>query len=219
MVVDVGPASDEFDAGRRLVVPELKRLGVRKIDLLVLTHDDQDHIGGLGAVMEAFSVGRLVVGASVRSGIRDSLGSVPVEQLDGALIATVGEGKVRLVSGPGGSDNDSSVFCSIDVLGHVIVSSGDGSAEYERNMLHVLTGPVEVMKANHHGSDDSNSTIWLKQIYPRYVVIPVGRTNTYGHPGEETLGRLDGVGARVLRTDRDGSVRFDFRGGRWELAD
>ncbi|MCH8979649.1 MAG: MBL fold metallo-hydrolase [Armatimonadetes bacterium] len=220
VLVDVGPKSDTFDAGARLVVPELRRLGVRQIDCLVLTHPDSDHVGGLGAVMRRYRVGRVVVSAAFQRDENmlawlEGAGVTPeqVAWLNGPAVAELGGITLTLAPPPFGvetSDNDRSLFVRIDVGAGSVAMSGDAGMEVEK----AIGGDwdVQVLKAGHHGSNGSTGVQWLGATTPEVVVASCGRRNTYGHPHPDMVQRVQDAGAEFLSTDRDGSVTFVLGG-------
>ena len=219
VLVDVGPKSDTFDAGARLVLPELRRLGVRQIDCLVLTHPDSDHVGGLGAVMRRYRVGRVIVSAAFQRDENmlawlEDAGVAPehVSWLYGPAVAELGGVRLRVApppGGPGTSDNDGSLFVRIDVGAGSVAMSGDAGMKAEQAIVSAgRDWDVQVLKAGHHGSKGSTGAYWLGATTPQAVVASCGRRNTYGHPHDDVVQRVQDAGAEFLRTDRDGSVTF-----------
>lgn len=212
VLFDCGPRTDGFDAGRRIVVPELKRLGVKQINLLVMSHADFDHVGGLESVSDVFPIRRIVTTSEV---VGDSRLAAFFREYEGELVVIEGSGSARLGElslrfwkGKGENDNDRSLAVLGESGGASFLLSGDGEADYERELTSVWKGPVDVVKAGHHGSDGSNSTAWLEWFGPSHWVATVGRGNSYGHPATGAVDRATVTGARVWRTDRDGSVQF-----------
>ncbi len=210
-----GNAWSDFDPGARIVVPALRALGVTRLDLVVATHADADHIGGLPAVLDSVPVQLLAVGvrdeerplfrellsAAVRNG-------VPVRQL------TAGEqlqfGLLRLqVLNPGpvptGEANEDSVALNVFWRGRpVAVLPGEVSMGTEARLAFA---PAGVLGVPHHGSRFSTSERLLRAAGGHTAVISVG-SNNYGHPHESVLQRLEDHGYRVLTTLELGAVRI-----------
>ena len=217
MVVDAAGKTDGFDAGERLAVPELRRLAVDRIDLLVLTHPDADHVGGLAALTFHFRVGAVAVLAHFQGDLA-MLGTLRHAGIDPARVHWVrdpvdlsfGVAQVRLTTAPASlvaSDNDGSMLTRVRVGDGTAVLTGDASDAVE-HWLHGRPGwQTQLLKAGHHGSRSSTSTEWLVQTSPQWVVFSCGRTNRYGHPTAEALQRASKM-AKVLRTDRDGTLTF-----------
>jgi competence protein ComEC len=217
VLVDGGgtPFSD-YDVGREIVVPALRALGVRRLDLVVASHADVDHIEGLQAVLRAVPVGGLVHGVAsdapawralaataraenvplipVRRGNRFSLGDVELHVLH--------PGAEALASA---RPNDESVVLRVDWRGRPwALLAGDVSSEVERTLP---VPPLHLLVAPHHGSAASTGADLLRAARPRDVAISVGR-NRYGHPAEAVLERISSVGATVARTDQSGTLSY-----------
>jgi competence protein ComEC len=219
VLFDVGPKTETLDAGQRIVLPRLAGLGVDTVSLVVLTHPDIDHIGGLSAVLGRFPEARLAVSSAFRShpalvaALREcKRAEKDVVWLGNETEVTVPEGKIWL-SCPGWrvgqNDNDGSVFARITVGGATAVLSGDASSDVEVREIPGHQWPAQVLKAGHHGSATASSGAWLDAVKPRYAVISCGRANRYGHPHASVLERLRSYGVRTMRTDTDGDVIFE----------
>jgi len=232
---------DPYEIGRKLLVPLLKQRGVRELDALVLTHLDEDHIGGAEAVLRSLPVRavvwngtwkdspgavKLLRSASDRgipvyaahAGMRwdiDSTASLdilyPLPQPESAAAPDLLPELDR--------QNESSVVALLTLYGRKFLLTGDVEAPGEASALGriarmepvgrvLLQGPVDVMKAAHHGSKTSTSEAWLAWWKPAETVISVGRRNLYGHPSPLVVGRIEAFGSEVYRTDRDGEVQF-----------
>lgn len=243
IVLDAGPRSRWDDAGVRVVVPFLRDHGARGVELFLLSHPDRDHLGGAGALMDAFRVGRVLdAGNPVPS--PEYLAFLDRVEEEGArwLPARPGDrhrvDEVELLvlgpdpPGPSLADarppNEASVAVRVRVAGTALyVDTGDAPAAGERRLLERWPADsvrAPVLKAGHHGSRTSSDTAWLRAVGPRIVVVSAGAGNRYGHPHPEVLDRLGASGAeRVWRTDRDGRLclevdadgRWRVRGGAW----
>ena len=215
MLVDAGP--DARTAGEA-VVPPLRRLGVKRLDYLVLTHADGDHIGGAPTVMREFAVGTVVhadddlshpvmrevltfareVGVSVRQVERgDALAWHP--QVDLSVLNPPEPGPR--------DDNDRSVVLHLAYRASALLLTGDieASAEGELVASGVLE-PADVLKVPHHGSNSSSTAKFLDAVNPQIAIVSAGRDNAFDHPRDGALRRLRAHGAEVFRTDLAGSV-------------
>ncbi|MBS1709075.1 MAG: MBL fold metallo-hydrolase [Armatimonadetes bacterium] len=217
MVVDVGGKTEHMDAGERLVVPELRRLAVDRIDLLVLTHPDADHVGGLSAVASHFRIGAVAVPAHFQ-GDTTMLGWLRGAGIDPGIVhwvkektdLQVGLASVCLWTAPAaiaGTDNDGSMVTRIRQGRGSVILTGDASSAVEAWLAKQPGWEAQILKAGHHGSRFSASTEWLKHVHPVYTVFSAGRTNTYGHPSLDALERASRQG-RIWRTDRQGTLTF-----------
>lgn len=207
-----------FDVGEQVVSPYLWERGLKHIDVVVLSHAHEDHIGGLGAVVENFHVGELWVGRDVTSpAFRKLLAEaaaryIPVLRHHRGDSFSWNTVKIRVLwpedSAPAaqGTNNDSLVL-RLDDRSVAFVLPGDIERGVEEKL--VAAGDqlrAEFLKVAHHGSRTSSTDGFLGAVVPRVEVISVGEGNSYGHPNAEVLARLEGRGARLLRTDRDGAV-------------
>lgn len=217
-LIDVGPRTDTFDAGKRLVVPELRRLGVRKIDCLFLTHPDMDHVGGLQAVASRFRIGRVVISEefSIDEELQKTLRLANIEHdqltwISGVNQVRVGEAMLTVATPELGSeslDNEGSLFILIDAGRGSIMTTGDAGFSAESQMTGTWNWDVDILKAGHHGSKGSMSEAWLNTTTPTVVVASCGVRNSYGHPSRDAVARVNNFGAKFLRTDQEGTVTY-----------
>jgi competence protein ComEC len=184
-----------------VVAPFLWNRGVLALTAAMTTHDDQDHAGGMPAIRRRFTIGEEWTAAD--GWARRWLGDVPVFRLTSAR----GLPTLRR--------NDHALVVRVD-YGHAsFLLAADMTATAERELLAThLPLRATVLKVAHHGSRHSSTAEFLAAVRPTVAVISVGPRNAYGHPAAETLARLDAVGARIFRTDRDGAVVFETD-GRW----
>ena len=215
LLVDAGP-----DAGP--VVERLREAGVERLDALLVTHAQADHLGGADAVIEEVGVGTLIDG---RDGVLEPQGremalaarrkGVPMVVPRAGESFRVGSLTARVLSpeGPGTPGTDPNLRCvvlRVDGPGLSLLLGADAESEV-LGPLH--PGPVRLLKVSHHGSRDPGLTALLAELRPQLAVIEVGAGNPYGHPAPATLSALRGTGVPVMRTDRDGSVRVDVAAG------
>jgi len=228
---------DPFDVGKDVVVPLLMKRGVRKLDLVVATHLDADHIGGLAAVLDAIPAKALLWNGTL-SGKEDGE----------ALLRLADERGARLIAGHGGLEpyrpddgtelavlwpaaeplttdgrlpvakdqNGRSVVLRLALEGRVFLLAGDIGFSEEKAIIDRRTAgaeSVDVLKIAHHGSRHSTAAEWLDHWRPKEAVISAGRNNVYGHPHPDTLGRIAAAGARVRRTDEGGETQYRIADG------
>ena len=195
--------------------------GVRRLDLLVLTHFHEDHANGVVQLLRRMEVDRLAIpDVDGENPVRQEILALAEERgteilyvrTDTAL--TFADGRtIRLFAplGSGETNEEGLAFLSSQGEFDVLIT-GDMGADVERLLLeHTAFPEVEVLAAGHHGSKYSTSQALLDQIQPDYVLISVGADNRYGHPAQGTLERIAASGAQIYRTDLSGNVTVSLK--------
>ncbi|WP_132986310.1 DNA internalization-related competence protein ComEC/Rec2 [Luteimonas terricola] len=205
MLYDMGPAiRDGYDAGERAVVPALHALGVRRLDMLVLSHGDADHAGGLDAVRRRFPARRLLAPEGV--------------DIEGASECMAGSGwqrdgvRFRFLHPPlhfPYLGNESSCVLRIESAHGTILLPGDIGEAIEQRL--VGRGPedlpADVVLVPHHGSRHSSTAGFVAATSPRLALVSAGHGNRFGHPDPQVVARWQAGGAEVLETPAGGAVR------------
>ncbi len=207
LIFDTGPRySASFDTGAAVVVPYVRHSGYTGIDHLVISHGDNDHIGGLASVREALPVATL--STSVPEEIQGA-GHRPCKagqrwQWDGVTFEFLAPGPTR----SGG--NDASCVLRIEAGGQVALLSGDIEQAGERSLLRRQRAKLaaDILVAPHHGSLTSSTPAFVSAVNPGYVLYPVGYRNRYRFPRPAVIARYTGSGARQYRVDEQGALRF-----------
>ncbi|MFG1843467.1 ComEC/Rec2 family competence protein [Micromonospora sp. NPDC049175] len=214
VVVDAGPEPGAVDGC-------LRRLGVREVPLLVVSHFHADHVGGVAGVFRGRRVGAVLTPSSTDPESGRDLVRAAATAGRSALLTTVAGarhpigGVDLLVLGPPyplagtrSDPNNNSLVLRATVDGVRILLPGDAEAE-EQHALLARAAPghlrADVLKVAHHGSAYQDPG-FLDAVRPAVALVPVGAGNTYGHPNPSLLARLSRGGARVLRTDTDGDL-------------
>ena len=198
LLFDGGPAFAEgFDAGESVVAPYLLRQGLRDIDLLLLSHGDNDHAGGIPSLRRLVRIHR-ELGTSEASACRDG----QTWQWDGVRF------QVLHPDGAHWSNNNGSCVLRIDGTFSVLLP-GDIERVAERRLLreHPQRLPVDVLLSPHHGSKSSSTPAFVAQVQPQVVIHGAGWRSHYGHPRKEVMARYAEAGARQLTTGVSGAVR------------
>ncbi|MFN3729138.1 MAG: ComEC/Rec2 family competence protein [Fimbriimonadaceae bacterium] len=216
ILVDVGPRNPYTDAGERIVAPELRRMGVTSVPLILLTHPDSDHIGGIKAMMRAYPRARVATPAHFRANpnfvtaLREAgVDADRVDWLEKESLVSFGPFRLRLASpdaDPTTSTNDGSLFVRVQAPGYAVVLSGDATIPVENAMARRGAWNAEILQLGHHGSRTSTGAAWLSAVKPELAVASAGRDNRYGHPHASVVNALEERGIRLLRTDRHGTI-------------
>jgi len=225
VVVDAGPDPTPVDRC-------LRRLGIRTVPLLVVSHFHADHVGGLDGVFRERTVGVVLVPpwpdpAEAREAVQRAAAAhrVPVTEIGPGWSHTTGAvlltalGPPYPMRGTRSDPNNNSLVIRAEVAGVGILLTGDAETEEQRALLdRVPPGSLraDVLKLPHHGSAYQEWS-FLGAVDPAVALVPVGVGNGYGHPNPGVLDRLARAGVRVLRTDRDGDLAV-VRDGRGRLA-
>jgi competence protein ComEC len=234
LLVDAGGLGGKtrFDIGERVVAPALWHLGVRRLDVLALTHGDADHVGGAGAALEIFRPREVWEGVPVP---RDSALTDLADRADALRVAwrsvqtgdLLREGPVTVrVWHPPPPDwerqrvrNDDSVVLEVRYGDVSFVLPGDIGAQVEGVLAAALPpAPIRVLKAAHHGSATSSSNGFLSALRPQVTIISCGRGNRFGHPSPAVLARYRAMGAAIYRTDEQGAITIETDGKSIEVT-
>ncbi|MFS0655240.1 DNA internalization-related competence protein ComEC/Rec2 [Bacillus sp. 179-C3.3 HS] len=203
------------------LIPFLHSKGIKKLDVLILTHADQDHAGEAVRLIKRNKVKRLVVPKGfVRHSddaqiLKEAVSKgIPIEELergDQLLIGGETFDVLHPVPNRVTSKNNDSLVLSFTLGGKRFVLTGDLEQEGERDIVEAYPNlRADVLKVGHHGSKGSTSDEWLQHLKPAYALISAGEGNRYQHPHQEVMEKLNEKGIRVLRTDVDGSISYNF---------
>lgn len=207
LVYDAGPRySPTFDTGSRVVVPFLRSQGVARIDKLVVSHGDNDHIGGVPALMQVFTVNELVTGVSGEVRLQDAAHCERGGnwQWDGVEFSVLYPQAGRQ---PGGN-NASCVIRVKSQGGQRLLLTGDIEAGPERYLLLASRKQLrsEVLIVPHHGSLTSSTRDFVNAVAPDYALFPVGYGNRYRFPRDAVVERYQAVGSMLYDTARHGAI-------------
>jgi competence protein ComEC len=213
LLYDAGPAFGTRDAGNSIVLPVLHELGVRDLDVVVVSHADADHAGGAAAVLQEFPGARLVAnapgGLSARSFARCIAGlGWSWDGFEFRIVAPQEREHARL------SDNDSSCVVLIRGPATGVLLPGDiGESRESELVSRGVIPPVDLVLAPHHGSRSSSGSTLVSATRPRLVVMSAGYRNRWNFPAAEVSERWMRAGACILTTANTGALLIEFRRG------
>lgn len=202
----------------QIIKPYFYSKGISKIDALILTHDDIDHMGSAPFIIEEMQVEKIVVSdyyvfsEELINVLKKN--RVQVQVIKSGDQLQVGE-QIFYVLGPDSdqySSNDNSIILYAEIGGKDWIFTGDISKKQERELIRKYPNmSVDVLKIAHHGSNTSTDENFIQQISPEFSLISVGENNAHGHPDDEVIELLHSNGTLILRTDMHGAVQFRYK--------
>jgi len=226
ILIDGGGTHDNhFDIGRRVLAPYLWNRGIRRLDLVVLSHPHPDHMNGLISVLKKFEVAAVWESGldTDLPGYNEFLSVMRDRNIPQRLVSAddaptmFGETTISVLHPHGGfeahdrqaysAENNRSLVVRIGSERRNLLFMGDVGIEVERNIMMSMQGmKTDIIKVPHHGSKSSSSEDFVSLTRPEVAVMTVGRGNPYHHPSDEVLARYEKIGALICRTDNDGAV-------------
>lgn len=213
LLIDGGNVDDSST-----VYTVLKKNGVTHLDYVVCTHAHEDHVGGLSGALEACTAGTVYCPVTDydSKAFRNFSDRVAEQNCEltvpkaGETFALGGAEVEFLACDPEAEDtNNTSIILRVSYGATSFLFMADAETPVEQALLDAGTDlSATVLKVGHHGSSTSTSYRFLNEVMPRYAVISVGKDNSYGHPHEKILSRLEDADARILRTDELGDILF-----------
>ncbi len=229
MLIDGGNGASDADD---VILPALQAWGSDRLDVMVITHPDQDHIGGLSRVIELVPVGKVVLTGQVHTtqtyerlliAIRDN--ELPAVRARGETSLDFDPALTTSILGPTDalveSDDTNNASIVVRMTYGAITFLFTGDAEETEETVILRDGAdvqAQVLKVGHHGSRSSTSPDWLQAVSPEVGIISVGEDNPYGHPHPEVLDLLSQFGVRVYRTDRQGTITVVTDGTSYQVS-
>ena len=203
-------------------IPFFKSFGIKKLDYLILSHGDYDHIGEAINLIDNFNVEKVIFNCG------------EFNDLEKELIKVLDKKKIRyylcikelnidnnelyfLQTKAYDNENDNSNVIYAELNGYKFMFMGDAGVDKEKDILDKYNiSNIDVLKVGHHGSKTSSGKVFIDGINPKYSIISVGKNNRYGHPNKEVLNNLDG--SKIYRTDQDGSIMFKIKKNKLRIA-
>ena len=219
LVFDTGPRfNSQFDTGRAVVIPFLQQQQIKTLDKLIVSHGDNDHIGGVDSLLATIPVGQIYTSARI---LLDSGKGTPCVQgqtwqWDGVTFSMLHP--QALTRGEYGN-NQSCVLFIRTRYGSVLLP-GDIEKEAEYSLLAQLSGKLraDILIAPHHGSNTSSTQAFIQAVQPTHVLFPIGYRNRYRFPSHKVLARYQQTGVQQFDTARDGAINFNLTAQQAGLA-
>jgi competence protein ComEC len=218
-----------IDVGEDVVSPFLWTRGLKRLDVVALSHAHQDHLGGLAAILHNFQIGELWVGRDIQSSAYAALlaeaheHGIPVvhrqrgDQFDWSGVHTQVLWPDNLAPAKT-AENDDSLVLRVESGRETLLLTGDIEQPVERTLIeHGDSLGADFLKIPHHGSRTSTTDPFLDSVHPRFAAISVGENNPFGHPNADVIQRIQTEGARLYRTDRDGAITILTDGNQMEV--
>lgn len=208
LVYDTGPRfSTSFDAGKNILAPFLRYHGVRRLDYLMVSHQDSDHSGGFESLRSRVSIGRIFANGTAGTTPLDPCwrgqhwhwNGIDFQVLHPPMAGTTGR-------------NDASCVVRIDAPGGSILIPGDIEENGEQLLLRFASTKLkaDILVAPHHGSSTSSTAAFLDAVQPRYALFSVGHGNRFGFPHRQVVARYRERGVKLYESASSGAIRFEL---------
>lgn len=219
-LIDFG---NQSDFGSELL-SSLRSYGIKRLDCVLLSHYDTDHVGGGSKIIDAIETKYAVLPelddrsensfANFQYALENSKTEIYPAKL--GTVINIGDFEITVLAynRDAENSNDKSVVLMAEISGIKFIFTGDaGNAVEQQILADKINIDCDVYKAAHHGSRNSNSKEFIGAASPAYAVISVGASNSYGHPHAEVIENLENVGAKIYRTDKSGDITFKIENG------
>jgi len=224
LLYDAGPAfGTDSDSGERIIAPYLRAAGIERLDALVVTHNDNDHVGGAASVLGNFEVDTLLHSLPAGHPLPGLVASAPrcvagmSWEWDGVRLAILHPAGA---SARARKSNDLSCVLKVTAAGRSMLLTGDierpSEAELAGRDAAVLVS--DVLLVPHHGSRTSSSAEFLAAVRPAAAIVPAGYRNRFGHPHAEVAERFHDAGIQLWRTDTSGAVTVRIADGNFTVT-
>jgi len=215
------PTINNKEIGKDIIIPYLKSIGVYRINYLINTHGDNDHVGEFKYIINNYSVDNVIINCGVYNDLELNL----ISELDKRKIQyyscikelNIDKNKLYfLQTKVYDNENDNSNVIYTKIGNYKFLFMGDASITTEKEIIDKYNvSNIDVLKVGHHGSKTSSSKEFINILNPKYSIISVGKNNRYGHPNKEVLYNLKN--SKIYRTDRDGSVMVKIKNNKLQI--
>ena len=223
ILIDTGGSinGSKLYSANNFLISLFKSLGISKIDAIILSHGDYDHMGEAINLVNNFKVEKVIFNCGEFNDLEKELIKV-LEKKKIKYYSCIKELNIDnsklyfLQTKEYDNENDNSNVIYTELDGYKFMLMGDAGIEKEKDILEKYNlSNIDVLKVGHHGSGTSSSKEFIKEIKPKYGVISVGKSNRYGHPNKEVLENLEN--SKIYRTDQDGSIMFKIKNNKLKI--
>ena len=217
ILIDTGGSinGSKLYSANNFLISLFKSLGISKIDAIILSHGDYDHMGEAINLVNNFKVEKVIFNCGEFNDLEKELIKVlekkKIKYYSCIKELNIDKNKLYfLQTKEYDNENDNSNVIYTELDGYKFMFMGDAGIEKEKDILNKYNiSGIDVLKIGHHGSGTSSSKEFIKEIKPKYGVISVGKNNRYGHPNKEVLDTLND--SKIYRTDQDGSIMLKIK--------
>lgn len=208
-VYDAGPASGNYDAGEMVLAPYWHAMGVSKLDNVWISHGDNDHAGGVRALLREFEVNQLYAG--------EPLPSIEAMPCRAGQVVQNGDARVNVLY-PDDQQKKNAASCVLmmEAEGVKILFTGDIGRKQEHALLKKYADlKADILIVAHHGSNGSSTEEFIDAVRPSLSIVSAGYKNAHGHPRTQVLERLRAVDSGILNTAEVGAIRLRLKQGQY----
>ena len=227
ILIDGGGSSSEFDVGKNTLVPYILDRGFTQIDIIIISHFDQDHVGGIMTVLQELKVKKVYISKQVEKSENYEKFLDIVSNKKIKVYEVVSGNKIHIeknlyidILWPTNNQittnilNNNAIVCNLHYKNFSMLFTGDIEKIAEIEILEKYSRTTQFLKANilkvgHHGSKSSSISEFLNTVKPQIAVIGVGKNNKFGHPNSEVLQRLENINSKIFRTDLNGEITIE----------
>ena len=212
---------NNYEISTSTIIPYLKSIGIKKINYLVLTHGDFDHMGEAINFVNNFKVDKVILNCGSYNDLEKDLIKVldkkEIEYYSCIKELNIDNNKLYFLNTKKyNNENANSNVIYTKLYGYKFMVMGDAGVEKEKDILNKYNlSNIDVLKVGHHGSKTSSSRSFINEANPKYSIISVGKNNRYGHPNKEVLNTLKY--SKIYRTDQVGSIMFKIKNNKLKI--
>ena len=225
MLLDTGgslnSSVDNWSEGDNLIT-SLREKGVRKLDTILISHGDADHIGEYFKIIKYFKVDKVYLNNNQLNSIEKRVvkvsleNNIKVSKLKREDSFTLGKFNFLVINNNFTDENNASTVLFSMIYSYKMLFMGDAGVKSEQYIINTYDLPqIDILKVGHHGSNTSSSKSFISQIKPKYSLISVGKGNRYGHPKDSVLDTLSN--SKIYRTDKDGDIMFNITDNKLQI--